>query len=117
MAEAKSLIEQHVPAGGMVVTDRAMTIWAHPRTLQFQVPERQLLMPEGSVLTRLFHYDLELGLDPKASISDTTYYICPNEVTEYAEPISKFQLVDHQEHISLYRASAAQIEGLLAEGK
>lgn len=115
MAEAKELIERHVPAGERIVTDRAMTLWAHPRTLQYQVPDRQLMMPEGALLTKLYKHDLELGFQPAGEIKDSVYFICPICVIPYQPIVREFAEIERGRAIALYRASAQPLLTLLRQ--
>lgn len=114
MKQAKDLIEAHVPVEGIVLADRAMPVWAHPRTLQFHVPNRVLLLSQGPLVSRLYQYEMTPDLEVLAALADTSYYICPNEIVALEPGIADLTLIERTETLSLYRASAATLASLYA---
>jgi hypothetical protein len=114
MQEAKTLLESHVPKDGVVLADGSMPVWAHPRTLQFHVPDRLILMTEGDEIAKLYAYDMHREFKARDVLPDTSFFICPTELADLKPAIRAMQLVERKNKLSLYRGLRDQLLAYLA---
>ncbi len=112
--QAKYLLNAHVPLGGVVLADGSMSVYAHPRTLQFHVPDRNILVRQELRVARLYAYEVTNELDIADALADTSYYICPTELAQLTPAIQALSPVGQTESLSLYRGSAAEITNINA---
>lgn len=115
MLEAELILENWTQPGDTVILNRSTGMWAHPRSLQYHVQDRHIVIPTSKELATDYYKLQKINQLPLLDMipKSTALFLCDEQMVQFRPEIDSFELLYDGIYVSLYRVPTNDLHAFI----